>query len=96
MKKYSGLFVIIGFCAFIALMASGIIWILSLFGISGGILGTIGYIAHIILIVIACFSGWLWISSAKMNHTLKVVLEVLFIIFAIMAICGVCGVHFQS
>lgn len=94
MKKYSGLFVIIGLCAFVALMASGFIWLLGLLGVVAPFLGTLGYIANIILVVIAAFSGWLWISTAKMNHTLKIILEVLFIIFAIMAICGVCGVHF--
>ena len=94
MKKYSGLFVIVGFCAFVALMASGLVWVLSLFGVSGGVIATLGNIASIIITIIACFSGWLWLSSAKMNRTLKIVLEVLFVVFAIMAICGICGVHF--
>lgn len=94
MKKYNGLFVVIGFCAFIALMTSGIIWLLGIFSISGGVLATLGSIARIILTVIACFSGWIWLSTTKMNRTLKIVLEVLFIVFAIMAICGICGVHF--
>lgn len=94
MKKYNGLFVIIGFCAFVALMASGLVWILGQVGVNGGFIGVIGQVASIILTVIACFSGWLWLSSAKMNKTLKIVLEVFFIIFAVMAICGICGVHF--
>lgn len=94
MKKYFGWFAVMGFCAFIALMSSGLIWILQLVHVSWGFLGTVRDIAHIILYVIAAISGWLWISSTKLNRTLKLVLEILFVVFAAMAIMGTCGVGF--
>ena len=94
MKKYNSWFAVMGFCAFIALMASGLIWLFSAVGITWGFLGTVRNVAHIVLTVIAVFSGWLWVSSSKMNKTLKLVLEILFVIFAVMAIMGICGVSF--
>lgn len=90
-KKYNGLFWVIGLCAFVALMCSGFSWILGLCGITGGIFNTIKNVANIVLIVVAVASGWIWISSAKMNKTLKLVLEIFFIIFAVLAVLGVIG-----
>ena len=91
MKKYNGLFRVIGLCAFVALMCSGFTWLLGVCHIQAAFLGTIKSVANIILIVIAVASGWLWISSTKMNKTVKLVLEIFFIIFAVLAILGVIG-----
>lgn len=91
MKKYNGLFWVIGLCAFVALMCSGFTWLLNACHIEAAFLGTIKSVANIILIVIAVASGWLWISSTKMNKTVKLVLEIFFIIFAVLAILGVIG-----
>ena len=91
MKKYSGLLVVVGFLAFIALMASGFTFILHLFGLSGGIFGLIGGIANMILSIIALAAGWLWLEDAKMSKKAKTVLRVLFIVFAILALLGNVG-----
>ena len=91
MKGKDTLLTIIGFCAFFALMCSGAVWLLNLCNISGGIISTLGNVARIVLIVTALIIGWLWLSSVKMNKTLKIVLQVFFIVFAVLAICGVFG-----
>ncbi len=88
MKKYSGVFWVVGLCAFVALFCSGLSWLLGVFGATWSFLGTLRNIANIILTVTAVIAGWLWLSSTKMNKTLKIVLQVFFVIFAILAICG--------
>lgn len=88
MKKYSSVFWVVGLCAFVALFCSGLSWIIGLFNGSLPILNTLKNIAGIILTVTAVVAGWLWVSSTKMNKTLKLVLQILFIVFAVLAICG--------
>ncbi len=92
MKKYSGLLWIIGLFAFISLMVSGTIWIFNVCGGHWAVLGKIKMVSDLILIVAGVIAGWLWLVDAKMNKTLKIVLQVLFVIFAILAICGVFGI----
>lgn len=92
MKKYSGIFWIVGLCAFVALMCSGFVWLLGLIGVSWGFLGTLQMLANIVLTVTAVIAGWLWISSCGFNKTLRLVLQILFIIFAVLAICGHIGI----
>jgi len=88
MKKYSGVFWVIGLCAFVALMCSGIAWLLGLIGVTAGFLGTLKMIAGIVLTITAVISGWVWLSSCSLNKTFKTVLQVLFVIFAVLAILG--------
>ncbi len=88
MKKYDGVFWLIGLCSFVALFCSGLSWILGLFDGSLGILTTLRSIASIILTICACITGWLWLSSTSMNKTAKLVLQIFFIIFAVLAVCG--------
>ena len=91
MKK-SGLFWLIGLCAFVSLMLAGIIWFIGLCGGHWSALGKIKMVSDLILIVCAVVAGYLWLSDTKMNKTLKIVLIVLFILFAILAVCGVIGI----
>ena len=92
MKKYTSVFWIIGLCAFIALMCSGVAWLLGIIGVTAGFLGKIQMIASIILTITAVLAGWAWLSSCKFNKTLKIVLQVLFIVFAVLAILGYIGI----
>ncbi|MGM9970440.1 MAG: hypothetical protein ACI35S_08610 [Anaeroplasma sp.] len=89
MKKYNGLFWLIGLCAFVAFMLSGIIWLIGLIGISWSLLSTLESVANIVLIVCTFLAGWVWLSSVKVNKKFKLVLQILFIIFAVLSICGV-------
>jgi hypothetical protein len=50
-------------------------------------------VASIILTVIALVFGWMWLSSAKLNKTFKLVLQILFVIFAVLAILGFIGIR---
>ncbi|MBR6072509.1 MAG: hypothetical protein IKP77_06755 [Acholeplasmatales bacterium] len=88
MKRNVTIEAIVGCCAFIALMCGGFYWFFSLIDVHFNFLNTIKWICSIILVVIAVVCGWMWLRNAKMNNTLKIVLEVLFVIFAILAIWG--------
>lgn len=92
MKKYSGLFWIIGLCAFTAFMCSGFIWVFDLVKINWALLGTIKKVANTVLIVSAFLAGWVWLSSIKLNKTFKLVLQIIFVIFAVLSICGVLAI----
>lgn len=94
MKKNSIVFWIIGLCAFVALMCSGLSWVIGLFDGSLPFLAKLEQIAGIILTVTALITGWLWLSSCKINKTFKLILQILFIIFAVLAVCGYIGVSF--
>lgn len=88
MKKYDSVLWVIGLCSFVALFCSGCAWLLGLINISGGILNTLKSLAGIVLTIVACICGWLWLSSTSISHTPKVILQILFVIFAILAVCG--------
>lgn len=90
MKKYSGIFWLIGLCAFIAFMCSGFIWLLGVMKVQWSLLSTIKYVANLVLTFAAFLAGWIWLSSIK-NQTLRTVLQVLFVIFAVLSVCGVFG-----
>jgi hypothetical protein len=82
------LFWIVGLCAFVALMCSGISWLLGLIEIGSNLVNTLKMVANIILSVVSLLCGWTWLASSKMNKKLKLVLEVLFVVFAILSIIG--------
>lgn len=82
------LFWIVGLCAFVALMCSGISWLLGLIQIGSNLVNTLKMVANIILSVVSLLCGWTWLASSKMNKKLKLVLEVLFVVFAILSIIG--------
>ena len=82
------LFWIVGLCAFVALMCSGISWLLGLIEIGSNLVNTLKMVATIILSVVSLLCGWTWLASSKMNKKLKLVLEVLFVVFAILSIIG--------
>lgn len=82
------LFWIIGLIAFVSLMLGGTIFLLGLLNISGGVLNTLKYICHILLIVCAVIAGFIWLINAKWNKTVKIVFIVLFIVFAVLAVAG--------
>ena len=86
--KKLNLFWIVGLCAFVALMCSGISWLLGLVEIGSNLVNTLKMVANIILSVVSLLCGWTWLASSKMNKKLKLVLEVLFIVFAILSIMG--------
>ena len=65
------LFWIIGLIAFVSLMLGGTIFLLGLLNISGGVLDTLKYICHILLIVCAVIAGFIWLINAKWNKTVK-------------------------
>lgn len=87
-NKKLNLFWIVGLCAFVALMCSGISWLLGLVEIGSNLVNTLKMVANIILSVVSLLCGWTWLASSKMNKKLKLVLEVLFIVFAILSIMG--------
>lgn len=87
-KNGAIVFWIMGLCAFVALMCNGFVWLLSLIDASWSFLGTVSNVAGIVLTVSAVIAGWLWISSCRMNKTIKLVLQILFIVFAVLAVCG--------
>ena len=92
MKK-GGLMWFVGLLAFVALFAAGLAWCLQWIDGIAGPLGTIKMVASIILTVIALVFGWMWLSSAKLNKTFKLVLQILFVIFAVLAILGFIGIR---
>lgn len=92
MKKYSSLLWFIGLMAFVALITSGTLWLLSKMQVTGGPLNIIKHVADICLIVSAVIAGWLWLYDAKWNKTVRIVFMVLFIIFAVLAVCGVLSI----
>jgi hypothetical protein len=86
--KKLNLFWIVGLCAFVALMCSGVSWILGLVNIGSALVGTLKSVATIILSVVSLLCGWTWLSSSNMNKKLKLVLQVLFLVFAVLSIMG--------
>ena len=92
--RSTGLFWLIGLCAFVALMCSGFAWLLGICGITGGILNTLSMIAGIIITLCALFAGWVWLRGCSLGRVFKLVLQIFFVIFAVMAICGHLGVSF--
>lgn len=91
MKKYSGVFWVIGLCAFLAFMSSGLIWILDICGVSWHLLPRIKQISGLILNISAFLAGWLWVSSSIKNKNVRLVFQIIFVVFFILAICGVFG-----
>ena len=89
MKKNVTIEFIVGLCAFVALMCGGFYAICTLANWHPSFLLTVKHICDIILTVIAVICGWLWLSSTKMNKTLKIVLAVFYITFAILFIIGI-------
>ena len=92
--KSGGLFWLIGLCAFVALMCSGVAWLLGIAGITGGILSLLSQIAGIIITVCALFAGWVWLRGCSLGRVFKLILQILFIVFAVMAIFGHLGISF--
>ena len=45
-------------------------------------------VATIILSVVSLLCGWVWLTNAKMNKNLKLVLQILFLVFAVLSIVG--------
>ena len=88
MKKSITIEVLVGFCAFLALMCGGFYWFFRVIGMTWTWLATIKSVCSIVLTCIAVICGWLWINGTKINKTAKIVLEVLFVIFAVLAIMG--------
>ena len=88
----NAVFWIIGLCAFISFMITGIMWMLQLIpGLTIPYLDQIKNIANLILTIAAFFAGWVWLISCKMNRKLKLVLKIMFCIFAVAAILGIFG-----
>ena len=75
------LFWIVGLCAFVALMCSGISWLLGLIEIGSNLVNTLKMVANIILSVVSLLCGWTWLASSKMNKKLKKYLFIRFIYF---------------
>lgn len=88
MKKYSGIFWIIGLCAFVAFMCSGLVWFLELIKVSWAFLSTIKSYANLILMISAFIAGWLWLSTSIKNKNVRLVLQIIFIIFLVLSLCG--------
>lgn len=88
MKKYSGIFWIIGLCAFLAFMCSGLAWFLELIKVSWAFIGTIKHYAGLVLMISAFIAGWLWLSTSIKNKNVRLVLQVIFIIFLVLSLCG--------
>ena len=82
------LFWLVGLCAFVALMCSGVSWLLGLINVASNLIGTLRMVANIILSVVSLLCGWTWLSASKMNKKLKLVLQVLFLVFAVLSIIG--------
>jgi hypothetical protein len=87
-SKSLNLFWLVGLCAFVALMCSGVSWLLSLINATLPLIGTLRFVANIILSVVSLLCGWVWLASSKMNKKLKLVLQILFLVFAILSIVG--------
>ena len=87
-SKQLNLFWIVGLCAFVALMCSGVSWVLGFLNLASGIVGTLKMVATIILSVVSLLCGWVWLTNAKMNKNLKLVLQILFLVFAVLSIVG--------
>jgi hypothetical protein len=87
-SKKLDLFWIVGLCAFVALMCSGISWLLGFIQIGSTIVNTLKMVASIILSVVSLLCGWYWLSTSKMNKKLKLVLQILFVVFAVLSIIG--------
>ena len=85
MGKYKTFYWVVGFCAFLALMCSGVAWILGLCHIPAELLKNIRWIAKIVLSVCAFLAGWVWLITSVKPGTFRIVLQVLFVIFAILA-----------
>ncbi len=84
-----------GFCAFFALIISGILYIinliLNLFDTSTN-LGILGQIASIFLVVSVILSGWQFKNTTSWGR--KVGWTVVFWVFAILALVGSIGLTF--
>ena len=88
-SRASTIFGIIGFCAFVSFMCSGVCWLLGVVGVTFELLNTIAMVASLVLNIAAFVAGWFWLDSAFEKGTLKTVLQVFFVIFTILALCGV-------
>lgn len=89
MKKYESIFWIVGLCAYVAFMCSGIIWLLGVCEIQWSLFPTLKQAANLILTIAAFGSGWIWLCSMLKNKNVRLVLQIIFIIFGVLAVLGV-------
>ncbi len=94
MGKYKTFYWVMGFCAFVSLMASGFAWLLGVIGVSWGFLGTLNWLASLVMSVCVFLAGWVWLCTSVKAGTFRTVLQVLFVIFAVLAVFGVVNGHF--
>lgn len=94
MGKYKTFYWVMGFCAFVALMASGFAWLLGVIGVSWGFLETLQWLASLVMSVCVFLAGWVWLCTSVKPGTFRIVLQVLFVIFAVLAVFGVVNGHF--
>ncbi|MCI5582856.1 MAG: hypothetical protein MR357_04000 [Anaeroplasma sp.] len=93
MKKYTGIFWVIGLCAVIAVLCTGAEWILNQFNGTLPLLTKIAYYAKLVLYVLPCIVGLFWILSIK-NKTVRIIVLIFYIAFFILSIFGYMGKFF--